>query len=325
LIKKDVTSATRLALNAFFQQVGKIMFPNDWDETEAASLLKPQASRAADEKVRAAQKRGADVDEELCEQLLGGSIKIAVDLESLGKLIPATYRDEKAQDAQLIKKYLDEGKPLNRPGDYMKIPSVTSIFTSDEHEVFDSLELLIGDQARNYYEIRIDRMELDRIDWSTGKISVERNAIDVDWDSLKFNEKDIAPQELNNLTAWILNPDAALSLFTPHETPSSNAKQTTRVKHDWNEICGLMWRCLAVEKPLSDEFALQTRLKNTVTDDLERNDLPVPSHSQLMVAANHVLDQYTRSDIVGPFRVKFGRGKSARLGAEHKKPKRQGK
>ncbi len=120
MIKKDVTSATRLALNAFFQQVGKIMFPNDWDETEAASLLKPRASKTADEKLRAAQKRGADVDEELCEQLLGGSIKIAVDLESLGKLIPPTYRDEKAKNVQLLKKYVDECKQLNQPIDYMK-------------------------------------------------------------------------------------------------------------------------------------------------------------------------------------------------------------
>jgi hypothetical protein len=313
LINNEATAARRLRLNAFFQEVGKIMFPNDWDETEAASLLTPQASKTADEKLRAAQKRGAEVDEELCEQLLGGSIKIAVDLESLGKLIPPGYRDEQAQNAQLFKKYADECKLLNQlPTDYKKCPYVESIFTSDEHEVFDSLELLIGGQARNYYEIRIDRMELHCIDWSTGKISVERNVIDADLDSLKCNEKDIAPQELNNLTAWILNADAALSLFTPHETPSSNAKRTTRVKHDWNKICGLMWRCLAVEKPLSDEFALQTRLKDTVTDDLERNDLPVPSHSQLMVAANHVLDQYTRSDIVGPFQAKFSRSKSAK-------------
>jgi len=304
------------------------MLPSGWDETEAASLLTAQASRTADEKLRAAQKRGADVDEELCEQLLGGSIKIAVDLESLGKLIPPLYRDEKAQNAQLFKEYAAECKRLNQlPTGYKKCPYVkSSFFASGEFEVFDSTEDLIGTRnERNYYEIKNDCIEVDRIDWGAGDISVSRYAIDADWDFLECSTKEIVPDELENLKAYILNPSQALSLFTPHETPSSNAKQITCLKHDWSEIRGLMWRCLAVEKPPSDDFALQTRLKNTATDTLERNDLPVPSDSQLLAAAKHVLDQYARSDIVGPFRVKFGRGKSARLGAEHKNPKRQGK
>ena len=315
MIKKEATAARRLRLNAFFQQVGEIMFPSDWDATEAASLLTRQASRTSDEKLRAAQKRGTDVDEELCEQLLGGSIKIAVDLESLRKLIPPLYRDEMAQNAQLFKKYKDECMRLNKPIDYMKCPyDKSSFFTSGEFEVFDSIEDLIGTlNERNYYEIKNDCIEVDSIDWSAGYISVSRYAIDANWDFLKCGTNEIVPDELENLKAYILNPSQALSLFTPHETPSSNAKQTTRVKHDWNKICGLMWRCLAVEKPLSDEFALQTRLKNTVTADLERNDLPVPSDSQLMVAANHVLDQYTRSDLDGPFRAKFTRSKVTKV------------
>ena len=272
MIKKDVTSATRLALNAFFQQVCKIMFPNDWDETEAASLLIPQASRTADEKLRAAQKRGADVDEELCEQLLGGGIKIVVDLESLGKLIPRTYRDEKAKNAQLIKEYLEECERLNMPIDYMKIPSVTSsFFASGESEVFDSIEDLIGTlNERNYYEIKNDRIEAGGIDWSAGDISVSRYAIDANWDFLKCSTKEIVPDELENIKAYILNPSQALSLFAPHETPPSNAKQTTRVKHDLNKISGLMWRYLAIKKPLSGEFSLQTILENTVADELAR-------------------------------------------------------
>ena len=314
MINKEATAARRLRLKAFFQQVGKIIFLNDWDETEAASLLTLQASRTADEKLRAARKRGAEVDEELCEQLLGGSIKIAVDLELLGKLIPPLYRDEKAQNAQLFKKYKDECTRLNQPIDYIKCPYVkSSFFASGELDVFDSIQDLIGTlNERNYYEIKNYCIDVGRNDWNAGDISVSRYAIDANWDFLKCSTKEIVPDELENLKAYILNPSQALSLFTPHETPSSNAKQTARVKHDWNQVCGLMWRCLAVEKPLSDEFALQTRLKNIVADHLERNDLPVPSDSQLMVAANHVLGQYTRSDLDGPFRAKFSRSQSAK-------------
>ena len=232
-------------------------------------------------------------------------------LESLANLIPPAYRDEKAQNAQLSKQYFDECKRLNQPIDYVKGPKFISIVDAGEYEVFDSLESLIGEEARNYYEIRIDRIDADCIDWSTGKINVERDAIDVNWDFVECSGKEIVPHELNNLGAWIVDPDAALSLFAPHEAPSSNAKHTTRLKHDWDKICGLMWRCLAFEKPRSDQRALQTRLVETVVDDLERHKLPVPAPSQLMAAAKHVLDQYATSDITGPFRVKFGRGKPA--------------
>jgi hypothetical protein len=311
LINKDVTPARRLRLNAFFQRVGKKMFPNEWDESEAASL-KPQASRTADEKLHAAQKRGADVDEESWEQLLGGSIKIAVDLEWLGKLIPPSYRDEKAQNAQLSKQYFDECKRLNQPIDFVKGPKFISIVDAGEYEVFDSLELLIGEEARNYYEIRIDRIDADCIDWSTGKINVERDAIDVNWDFLECSGKEIVPHELNNLGAWIVDPDAALSLFTLHETPSSNAKQPTRVTHDWNNICGLMWRCLAIEKPLSDEFSLQSHLQNTVADALACQNIPAPAPSQLKHAAQWVLGQYARSDMAESLRPNFSRRKSAK-------------
>ncbi len=158
------------------------------------------------------------------------------------------------------------------------MPSATSrFFVSGESEVFDSLEDLIGTlNERNYYELKSDGIEVDRINWSAGDISVSRYAIDAEWGFLNCSTKEIVPDELENLKAYILNPSQALSLFTPHETSSSNAKQITPLKHDWSEICGLMWRCLAVEKPPSDDFALQTRLKNTVTDDLEQNDCNYP-------------------------------------------------
>ena len=314
MINNEATAARRLRLNVFFQEVGKIMFPNDWDGTEAASLLTPQASRTADEKLGAAQKRGADVDEELCEQLFGGSIKILVDLESLGKLIPPLYRDEKAQNAQLFKKYVDECKRLNQPIVYMECPYVkSSFFASGEFEVFDSIEHLIGTpNKRNYYEIKNDGIEADGIDWSAGDISVSRYAIDANWDFLNCSTKEIVPDELENLKAYILNPDAALSLFTPHETPASNAKQTTRVTHDWNKISGLMWRYLAIEKPLSGEFSLQTILENTVADELARQDIQAPAPSQLKAAAKHVLGQYARSDMAGELRPNFSRSKSAK-------------
>lgn len=89
MINKEATAARRLRLNAFFQQVGKIMFPIDWDDTEAASFLTAQASRTADEKLRAAQKRGAEVDEELCEQLLGGSDQDRGRSRVVGEVYPA--------------------------------------------------------------------------------------------------------------------------------------------------------------------------------------------------------------------------------------------
>ena len=316
MINKVATAARRLRLNAFFQQVGKIMFPNEWDVTEAESLLTLQASRTADEKLLAARKRGIEVDEELCEQLSGGSIKIAVDLELLGKLIPPLYREEKAKNAQLIKEYVDECKRLNQPIDYMKCPYVKSSFSaSGEFEVFDSIEGLIGTlNERNYYEINTDRIETDRIDWSAGDISVSRHAIDAKWDFLNCSTKEIVPDELEKLKAYILNPDAALSLFTPHETPSSNAKQATRVNHDWNKISGLMWRYLAIEKPLSGEFSLQTILENTVADELARQDIQAPAPSQLKAAAKHVLGQYARSDMAGELRPNFSRSKSAKSG-----------
>jgi hypothetical protein len=311
LIEKEATPATPLGLTAFFQQVGKIIFPNDWDETEAASILKRRAHKKDEEALHAAQTRGLEVDEKLSEQLLGGTIKLAVDLESLGKLIPPEYKDQETQNAPLMRKYLDDCKRLNQPIDFRKSPEGSSSFTDDQHEVFDSVATLIGYPTRSYYEIRIARIKPDCIDWSVGDITIERDAIDANWDLLKCNKEDITPKELNNLRAWILNPDAALSLFTHHEAPASNAIRAPHVKHNWDRICGLIWRCLAVEKTCSDKVATQTQLANTVTDVLEREKLPVPSYSQLMEAAKHVLDQYARSDIKGPFPVKFSRGRRA--------------
>ena len=61
------------------------------------------------------------------------AIKIAVDLESLGKFIPPLYRDEKARNAQLFKKYKDECARPNQPIDYMKCPyDISSFFASGE-------------------------------------------------------------------------------------------------------------------------------------------------------------------------------------------------
>jgi hypothetical protein len=165
---------------------------------------------------------------------------------------------------------------------------------------------------RNYYEIKNDCIEVDRIDWGAGDISVSRYAIDADWDFLNCSTKEIVPDELENLKAYILNPSQALSLFTPHETPSSNAKQTTRLKHDWNKVCGLMWRYLAIEKPLSGEFSLQTILENIVADELARQDIQAPAPSQLKAAAKYVLGQYARSDMAEPLRANFSRRKSVK-------------